>query len=97
MKWVCCYYDDCDNADSIICNNCVRNLINNKIKDHFHQKALYVPTCPQGWEDCVYDPAYIKYFHPEWYKTLYGDMTPEEAAMKHCNPNEENCYDDEDK
>jgi hypothetical protein len=56
----------------------------------------YKPTCPQGFIDCVYDPAYIKYINPNWYKELYGDLTPEEASKKHCNENDEYCYDDED-
>lgn len=67
---------------------------------------LYKPVCPRGFEDCVYDPAYIKYSHPEWYKELYGDMTPEEALRdksgcweRFVNDPEMNdyCYDDEDK
>lgn len=63
----------------------------------------YIPTCPRGYHDCVNDPAYIKYYHPEWYKELYGDKTPYEAAEE-CrqavieDPNEKYyCYDDEDK
>lgn len=66
----------------------------------------YKPVCPRGYTDCVYDPAYIKFHHPEWYKELHGDMTPEEAVHKKggCydkvekDPDEEYyCYDDEDK
>lgn len=63
----------------------------------------YTPTCPRGYTDCVCDPAYIKINHPDWYKNLYGDKTPEEAASG-CrekvreDPCEEyHCYDDEDK
>ena len=63
----------------------------------------YMPTCPRGYKDCVCDPAYIKFYHPEWYKELYGDKTPYEAAEE-CrqaaieDPDEEYyCYDDEDK
>lgn len=56
----------------------------------------YIPTCPQGYRDCVCDPAYIHFHYPDWYKKLYGEMTPEEASKEHCNINEE-CYDDEDK
>ena len=61
----------------------------------------YIPVCPRGFTDCVRDPAYIKYEDPEWYKELYGDMTPEEAIHKEngcCDRGiEEYCYDDEDK
>lgn len=34
----------------------------------------YTPVCPRGYTDCVYDPAYIKFSSPEWYKELYGDI-----------------------
>ena len=63
----------------------------------------YTPTCPREYTDCVYDPAYIYFHYPDWYKELYRDKTPEEAAKK-CrqkvieDPDEEYyCYDDEDK
>ncbi len=62
----------------------------------------YRPTCKFGWDDCIYDPAYIYSTYPEWYKSLYGDMTPEEAALKFKKSCCFNCtngdlYDDEDK
>lgn len=64
----------------------------------------YTPTCPRGYEDCVNDPAYIYDTHPEWYKEIYGDLTPEQASEKSCklkvkdDPDEKfYCYDDEDK
>ena len=66
----------------------------------------YEPVCPRGYEDCIWDPARIQCKNPEWYKELYGDMTPKEALNVHlgCNyrvkndPNEEYyCYDDEEK
>lgn len=57
----------------------------------------YIPVCPQGYDDCVCDPAYIQHHYPAWYKELYGDMTLEEAAAKGCNAEDEDCYDDEDK
>ena len=64
----------------------------NQFKD-----VYYRPVCKFGWDDCIYDPAYIYATYPDWYKTLYGDKTPEEVAgCKHCT--EECCrYDDEDK
>lgn len=58
-------------------------------------KSPYTPTCPQGYDDCVCDPAYIQYWHPEWYKKLYGDLTPEEVSKQRCNIDDEYCYDDE--
>ena len=69
----------------------------NQFKD-----VYYRPTCKFGWDDCINDPAYIYSTYPEWYKSLYGDKTPEEAkedeeeGCAHCT--EEHChYDDEDK
>lgn len=57
----------------------------------------YEPTCPQGFSDCVYDPAYIKCYHPQYYKRLYGELTPEEVSKKRCIADDAYCYDDEDK
>lgn len=68
------------------------------------EKKPYIPVCPRGYDDCVWDPAIIKHRDPEWYKNLYGDMTPEEAIHKPggCmerfkeDPDMEwYCYDDE--
>lgn len=84
------------------CNKCKDNPIysNVPIVSKF---MAYIPTCPRGYTDCVGDPAYIKFYHPKWYKELYGDKTPYEAAEE-CrqavidDPDEEYyCYDDEDK
>ena len=61
------------------------------------RKKGYTHVCPKGFTDCVCDPAYIKYIDPEWYNELYGDLTPQEAADRHCNVEDEDCYDDEDK
>lgn len=63
--------------------------------------VYYKPTCKFGYENCIHDPAYIYSTYPEWYKELYGGLSPEEAALEQegcgcCS--EENCYyDDEDK
>ena len=50
----------------------------------------YTPTCPHGYEDCVYDPAYIKTNCPEWYESLGCPTT-----CDNCPAGER--YDDEDK
>ena len=42
--------------------------------------VYYRPTCKFGWDNCIHDPAYIYATYPEWYKELYGDKSPEEAA-----------------
>ena len=68
--------------------------------------SAYNPVCPRGYKDCVSDPAYLKCYHPAWYQTLYGDLTPVQAleVTNGCmdavrkDPNENfYCYDDEDK
>lgn len=62
----------------------------------------YEPVCPQGYLDCVYDPGYIHYNYPEWYKKLYGDLKPEEAvytkgSCMELMLNGDDCFDNEDK
>lgn len=59
--------------------------------------SKYKPVCPQGYTDCVCDPAYLKCYHPLYYKNTYGDLTPEEVAKKNCFIDDDYCYDDEDK
>ena len=74
-----------------------------KAKQREHEDSdsdEYVPLCPFGATDCVCDPAYIHYAHPEWYKSMYGDKTPEEVANETCATKGDrfpHCYDDEDK
>lgn len=91
--------------DKELCMNCRDNPIYHNVPRH----SLYMdykPACPRGFTDCVTDPAYIKFHYPDWYKELYGDMTPEEAIYRengcwdsYQNDPEMNyyCYDDEDK
>lgn len=62
----------------------------------------YKPTCKYGYEGCVWDPAYIKCHHPDWYSRLFGNITPEEASLipgHSCMSCADNnfLYDDEDK
>lgn len=100
-------------ANFNLCDSCVMNrsecincryipIYKNIPTDSLYQ--AYIPTCPRGYMNCVYDPAYIKYNCPDWYKELYGDMTPEQASEQSCaekvreDPDEEYyCYDNEDK
>lgn len=71
----------------------------------YSQHMYYKPVCPYGATDCVCDPAYIKYYYPDWYADSYGDKTPEEAiyVKNGCydhfinDPKHNYCYDDEDK
>ena len=59
-------------------------------------QAPYIPSCPYGYEDCISDPAYIRWNHPKWWEEL-GMPTECECADEY----EEGCscryYDDEDK
>lgn len=85
----------CKNPDKF----CIKCKDNPRYSDYPHGSYYmsYVPVCPKGNLNCVCDPAYIKYHYPKWYKDLYGDMTPEEAAASKCDIEDENCFDDEDK
>lgn len=65
------------------------NIIGNPILT-YTDKGYYYPSCPYGYNDCVYDPMYIKEHYPDWYKDL-GCPTDCEA----CEGGSE--YDDEDK
>ena len=61
---------------------------------------------PRGYADCVNDPAYILFYHPTYYKEIFGDKTPlevlwiENGCMESYEKDPEMkyyCYDDEDK
>lgn len=98
-KKICNYSNTCM-TDRKHCLNCTKFYEKFTLQDYYKP---YIPTCPRGYTDCVNDPAYIKYYHEEWYKDIYGELTPYEAAEK-CrkaveeDPDEEfYCYDDEDK
>lgn len=84
-------------TDKSLCDGCRDNP---KYAD-YPRKSLYreyIPVCPKGYDDCVNDPAYIKHHHSEWYKKLYGDLTPEEVIKTKNSCNDDDCYyDDEDK
>lgn len=68
----------------------------NQFKD-----VYYRPTCKFGCKDCIHDPAYIYATYPEWYKELFSELSPEEAALDclhdcaYCTDGD--YYDDEDK
>lgn len=61
----------------------------------------YEPACPFGMMDCISDPAYDKFYYPDYYKELYGDKTVEEALNDSCSSclkyDYPKYYDDEDK
>ena len=96
-------------SDRTWCSQCRDYPVYQEILKMIPKKSCYmdyVPVCPRGYTDCVCDPGYIKFHHPEWYKDLYGDLSPEEAILVEggCkerfleDPDEKYyCYDDEDK
>ena len=92
--------DKCNTCvtDKTLCDQCKDNP---KYRNVPKQSLFteYKPVCPFGMVDCVCDPAYIKYNYPEWYKELYGDISPEEVADRRCSRHSDpsECYDDEDK
>lgn len=91
------------------CNKCVTNksecinCCDNPIYADVPRRSKfqdYIPLCPVGYSDCVYDPAYMKLYCSEWYEELYGDKSPEEVVKEKCLvTNHGYCpnYDDEDK
>lgn len=85
-------------TDKTACESCVDNPKYANVP-RTSKFSLYKPTCPFGMTDCVVDPAYIRFHYPDWYKSLYGDMTVEQASQKHCGKSKSvwDCYDDEDK
>lgn len=88
--------DRCVNKDTDKCDNCIDHpkWQDRPRKSYFE---LYRKTCPYGYH-CVYDPAYILFYDPEWYKDLYGDKTPQEVVGGSCqNCEDGDNYDDEDK
>ena len=89
-----------------VCIKCIDNPIYINIpRRSYYIYQPYQPVCPYGYEDCICDPGYIHYYYPDWYKDLYGNLTPKEAVLtdRGCmhlyNENKEWCkaYDDEDK
>lgn len=92
------YMDNiCDRCvtDKSLCEKC---NMNPKYRDYPRRSFFseYKPLCPQGFSDCVFDPAYIYCYHRDWYKKLYVDRSPEEVVKTECDIYG-SCYDDEDK
>lgn len=98
------------NLDENLCLECRDNPVVQRILmslPRLSHYLEYMPTCPRGYTDCVYDPAYIHFHYPDWYKELYGDKTPLDALWvdggcmekveKDPKMEKYYCYDDEDK
>ena len=93
----CRLKDECIRDKKEYCYKCIHNIEITIPKNYFKQ---YEPVCPVGYTDCVIDPAYIACHYPDWYKDLYGDLTPIQASAKSCHPSSDmfcEDYDDEDK
>ena len=89
----------CDTCvmDKVYCHRCIRHPDYKLCFDYYR---AYLPTCKFENADCIHDPAYIKCYYPDWYQSLYGNKTPEEASLDpegcaNCKNGED--YDDEDK
>ena len=78
----------CVNSCSSLCLECIDNIKFAEIPTQSHFQA-YIPACPFGYMDCVYDPAYIKFYHPEYYKKEFGDCITEEVVKEDFY----DCYD----
>lgn len=101
----CQQCERCAMKDEVDCGQCADNFIYAAVpRQSFFQ--YYKPVCPRGYIDCVWDPGYIHFHYPDWYKKLYGDLAPKEAIKQEggCldkmnkDPDEKYyCYDDEDK
>lgn len=71
-------------TDKSLCDDCKDNP---KYRD-IPKRSLfmaYEPMCPFGMHDCIGDPAYYKFYHPEYYKELYGGLSPKEAVSESCS------------
>ena len=100
-------YNHCNTCvtDRTLCEKCRDNPIYKNVPTQ-SLYCDYIPVCLLGYSDCINDPGYIKFTYPDWYKDLYGNMTPEQAVEKGCKKELKTdsagnkyceCYDDEDK
>lgn len=89
------YCDKCLNRyKKDMCGHCADNPVN------FFRASYYTPyleVCPINEWGCAKDPGFIRYYYPDRYQQLFGDITPsealnhEECACKSCkwrNPEE---------
>lgn len=82
-------------TDESLCINCIDNPCY-KYVPKISQFRLYNQTCSHNHTDCIHDPAYIRYMHPETYLKLYGNIPIDKAV--HYHRTMEICqYDNEDK
>lgn len=79
---------DCVNKNTKECYSCKKFYKSSEFDDNY---AAYKPTCPQGYGDCQYDPAYMKCYQPKEYEKQFGNLTPEEASKQVCSK-DNYCY-----
>ena len=65
-----------------MCKKCADNPKNFYLTSYY---TPYLEVCPIGEWGCENDPGYIRYFFPERYEKLFGDIALAEAV------NHENC------
>lgn len=94
--------DDCalyHKDGDIVCRKCSEYFIYNFVPK-LSLFCEYIPTCSCGYKYCIYDPAYIHKYYPEYYMKKYGNVDPSEVGCKDYYPyGSDDCrsYDDEDK
>lgn len=57
-------------------------------------KKTYIPGCPEGVCNCIFDPAYIVAHNPALYREIYGERTPEQVTdwlMNQLAGNDNSC------
>ena len=53
-------------------------------------KMRFVPVCPEGVCNCIFDPAYIAARNQALYWEIYGERTPEQVTEWLMNQLERN-------
>lgn len=57
-------------------------------------KKTYIPACPEGVCNCIFDPGYIAARNPALYREIYGERTPEQVTdwlMNQLAGNDNSC------
>lgn len=40
----------------------------------------YLERCPRKEWKCFYDPGFIEYYYPDFFREIFGNITPREAV-----------------
>lgn len=88
-----------NNGRSYKCRVCKHNP-DSELEDLFNDRG-YIPTCDNGFYDCIHDPARRLYEYDKGDSWVRSRYTREELVNDVNNGcgycSEEDCYDDEDK